>query len=48
MDGHPENIVFRGKPMWHSYLPQVDAVLEAALTPDDLARVLRGDDEGHR
>lgn len=34
LDGHPENIQFEGKPMWQSYLPQVDAVLEAALSPE--------------
>lgn len=32
-DGHPENIMFEGKPMWMSYLPEADAVL-AALDGD--------------
>lgn len=29
LDGHPEDIKFEGRPMWESYLPQADAVLEA-------------------
>lgn len=28
-DGHPEDIQFEGKPMWESYLPAADAVIEA-------------------
>lgn len=28
-DGHPEDIKFEGRPMWESYLPQADAVLQA-------------------
>lgn len=28
-DGHPEDTQFEGKPMWESYLPAADAVLEA-------------------
>ena len=28
-DGNPEDIQFEGNPMWESYLPQADAVLEA-------------------
>lgn len=39
LDGHPENIQFEGKPMWQSYLPQVDAVLEAALPADQWANI---------
>jgi hypothetical protein len=27
--GVPENTMFEGKPMWQSYLPEADAVLEA-------------------
>ena len=27
--GNPENIPFEGKPMWESYLQDVDTVLEA-------------------
>lgn len=34
-EGHPENISFEGKPMWQSYLPQVDVVLEAVLDPKE-------------
>lgn len=29
--GNPENIKFEGKPMWMSYLDEVDTVLNAAL-----------------
>ena len=36
LDGHPENTLFEGKPMWMSYLPEVDAVLKAALQPEEL------------
>lgn len=27
--GHPEDIKFQGRPMWESFLPEADAVLEA-------------------
>lgn len=27
--GNPENTKFEGRPMWESYLPEADAVLEA-------------------
>lgn len=33
-DGHPENTMFEGKPMWMSYLGQADAVLEALQEAD--------------
>jgi hypothetical protein len=29
--GNPENITYQGRPMWMSYLDEVDVVLEAAL-----------------
>jgi hypothetical protein len=32
-DGNPEDTTFEGKPMWESYLPAADAVLEAIGTP---------------
>jgi hypothetical protein len=33
-DGHPENIMFEGKPMWHSYRGTASAAFEAlALEP---------------
>lgn len=38
-DGHPEDIMFEGKPMWMSYLAQADAVLEAVLPPDEWAKI---------
>lgn len=28
-DGNPEDTQFEGKPMWESYLPAADAVLDA-------------------
>lgn len=31
----PENTVFEGRPMWESFLPEVDVVLESALSGDD-------------
>lgn len=37
-DGHPEDIKFEGRPMWESYLPQADAVLEAIRDLDDAKR----------
>ncbi len=35
----PENTKFDGRPMWESFLPEVDAVLEAALGADELERM---------
>lgn len=35
----PENTKFDGRPMWESFLPEVDAVLEAALTAEDWRRL---------
>lgn len=31
----PENTQFEGRPMWESFLPEVDTVLEAALEPEE-------------
>lgn len=42
LDGHPEDTKFEGKPMWMSYLGQVDAVLKAALAPEEWERVKAG------
>jgi len=39
MNGLAEDTSFEGRPMWESYLPQVDAVLEAALGPGALAAI---------
>jgi len=39
-DGHPENTQFEGRPMWESYLPEVDVVLETALSPEDYKKLL--------
>lgn len=37
----PEDAMFEGRPMWESFLPEVDAVLEAALGVDELERMKR-------
>lgn len=37
----PENIAFENRPMWESFLPEVDAVLEAALGAEELERMKR-------
>ena len=37
----PDNTQFEGRPMWESFLPEVDAVLEAALGSDEIDRVKR-------
>jgi len=37
----PENTQFEGRPMWASFLPEVDAVLEAALGEVELERMKR-------
>ena len=39
LDGHAENSQFEGRPMWQCYLPDVDVVLEAALSPEEWARL---------
>lgn len=39
--GNPPDIKFEGRPMWESYLPEVDVVLRAALTEEDYERVIR-------
>lgn len=38
-NGVPEDTQFEGRPMWESYLDQVDAVLQAALTPEDFTKI---------
>ena len=40
LQGNPEDAAFEGEPMWQSYLPDVDAVLQAALTPEAWAGML--------
>lgn len=37
--GNPEDTRFEGRPMWMSYLDEVDAVLEAALTAEEWAQI---------
>lgn len=37
--GVPEDSTFEGVVMWRSYLPEVDAVLRAALAPEQLAEL---------
>lgn len=39
--GNPENATGQGRPLWQSYLPEVDAVLEAALAPEEFERLLK-------
>jgi hypothetical protein len=38
-NGVPENTQFEGRPMWESFLPEVDTVLEAALSAEEWERV---------
>jgi hypothetical protein len=38
--GVPEATTFEGKPMWMSYIPEVKAVLQAALSPKEYERLL--------
>lgn len=33
--GLPENTKFEGRPMWESFLPEVDIALQAALSPEE-------------
>lgn len=35
----PENIPFENAPMWESFLPEVDAVLEASLGAEALEQM---------
>lgn len=44
--GNPEDARFEGRPMWESYLPEVDAVLGAALGPDEVERMVDEEDRG--
>ncbi len=37
--GNPENTMFEGRPMWMSYLEEVDVVLQVALDPEERERV---------
>ena len=37
--GNPENATFEGRPMWMSYIDEVNVVLEAALESDEWKRV---------
>lgn len=37
--GLPENTKFEGRPMWESFLPEVDIVLEAALSTEEWERM---------
>lgn len=32
--GNPENTKFEGRPMWESYLPEAQAVIDALSDPD--------------
>ena len=35
LDGHPEDAMMDGKPLWQDYLPEVRAVLDAIRAPDE-------------
>ncbi len=37
--GVPEDTKFEGRPMWESYLDEVDTVLKAALTPEEFEKL---------
>lgn len=37
--GNPENTAFEGRPMWISYLDEVDVVLQAALGDAEWQRI---------
>lgn len=37
--GNPENTTFEGRPMWMSYLDEVDTVLKAALDEAEWLRI---------
>ncbi|NKE77833.1 hypothetical protein [Ochrobactrum sp. MC-1LL] len=39
LHNNPPDIKFEGRPMWESYLDEVDTVLEAALSPEEWERV---------
>jgi hypothetical protein len=39
LQGLPENKLNEGRPMWQSFLPQVDAVCKAILPPEECERL---------
>ncbi|MBR7654846.1 hypothetical protein KCX83_21385 [Brucella oryzae] len=39
MNRVPEDTKFEGRPMWESYLEEVDTVLKAALSPEEWERI---------
>ncbi len=39
LKGLPQNTRFEGGAMWESFLPEVDAVLAAALSPDQFEAI---------
>lgn len=43
----PEDTMFERRPMWVSFLPEVDAVLEAALGAEELERMKRDELKEH-
>jgi len=40
--GLPENTKFEGRPMWESFLPEIDIVLKAALSIENWRRIHGG------
>jgi hypothetical protein len=39
LHGQPENATSEGQPVWRSFLPQVDVVLQAVLPPEECERL---------
>jgi len=46
LDGHPPDIKMDGSPMWKTYLPEVDAVLQAALSKENWDRLVAAESQG--
>lgn len=39
LHNNPPDIKFEGRPMWESYLDEVDTVLKAALSPEEFEKL---------
>lgn len=46
MAGHPEDSKFEGKPMWESFLPAPDAVIEAIGWKDEEGNIMQKRQDG--
>ncbi|WP_065335348.1 hypothetical protein [Tritonibacter mobilis] len=40
LQGHPPDIKMEGRPMWRSYLEEVDTVLKAALSDEEWIKLI--------